>query len=83
MKEAMLTLTESGDIAMEFGGDLANICCGTEDKKIQQALKGLGVEVTLKNVYCNLPNRLQIAAKENGNCITPASAEATARQGRS
>ena len=70
MKEATLTLNENGDIAMEFGGDLTNICCGSEDKKLQQALNDLGVDVMLKSVHCNLPNPLQIAAQQNGNCIT-------------
>ena len=70
MKEATLTLNENGDIAMEFGGDPANICCGSEDKKLQQSLKDLGVEVTLKSVHCNLPNPLRIAAQQTGNCIT-------------
>lgn len=70
MKEATLTLTATGNIVMEFGGDLANICCGDEDRQLQKALKELGVDVTLKSVHCNLPGSSQIAAKQAGNCIT-------------
>lgn len=81
MKKATLTIKKDGDIAMEFGGDLAGICCGNEDRKLQQALKDLGVNFRLKSVHCNLPNPLQISAKQNGNCITPVSAEIMARQG--
>lgn len=70
MKEVNITLSPIGDIAMEFGGDLANICCGDEDRQLQKALKELGVGVTLKSVHCNLPSSSQIAAKQAGNCIT-------------
>lgn len=69
MKEATLTLTPTGDISMEFGGDLANVCCGNEDKQLQRVLRELGVEVTLKNVHCNLPNPLRLTAKQIGDCI--------------
>ncbi len=70
MKEALLTLTPDGDMVMEFGGDLANVCCGAEDRKLQQALKNLGVDVRLKSVHCNLPSPLQVSVKQTGNCIT-------------
>ena len=56
-------------ISVDMTGDLDDSCCGFEERRLQEELAKLGIELEFKNIYCRLPIVEMMKAKISGECI--------------